>query len=175
MFIKNFKRVIGFMLNHFNFKLKRDVTIIVPGEAFVSNDRVISTILGSCVSVVLYDELLKLIGVNHYVLVKSDSVINAAQKGRYGVYAIPMLIDAMLESGASKSNLRAKLFGGANFMAKATIRVGIENSEFAVNSLAKYGIPVVACDFDQSKSRKIFVFPENFRVVVEYPDGAKVF
>ncbi len=44
------------MLNHFNFKLKRDVTIIVPGEAFVSNKRVISTILGSCIAVVLWDE-----------------------------------------------------------------------------------------------------------------------
>ncbi|BDU62723.1 putative chemoreceptor glutamine deamidase CheD [Candidatus Borrelia fainii] len=163
------------MLNHFNFKLKRDVTIIVPGEAFVSNDRVISTILGSCVSVVLYDGVRRLIGVNHYVLVKSDSVVNVLQKGRYGVYAIPMLIDAMIENGASKSNLKAKLFGGANFMAKGTIRVGVENSEFAVNSLTKYGIPVIAQDFDQSKSRKIFVFPENFKVVVEYPDGAKIF
>ncbi|UPA16455.1 chemotaxis protein CheD [Borrelia coriaceae] len=163
------------MLNHFNFKLKRDVTIIVPGEAFVSNNRVISTILGSCVSVVLYDEVCKLIGVNHYVLVRSDSLVELAQKGRYGVYAIPMLIDAMIENGSSKGNLKAKLFGGANFMGKSTIRVGVENAEFAIKSLSKYGIPVVAKDFDQSKSRKIFAFPEDFKVIVEYPDGAKVF
>ncbi|AHH10789.1 Chemotaxis protein CHED [Borrelia coriaceae ATCC 43381] len=100
------------MLNHFNFKLKRDVTIIVPGEAFVSNNRVISTILGSCVSVVLYDEVCKLIGVNHYVLVRSDSLVELAQKGRYGVYAIPMLIDAMIENGSSKGNLKDLNFLG---------------------------------------------------------------
>ena len=163
------------MLNHFNFKLKRDVTIIVPGEAFVSNDRVISTILGSCVSVVLYDGFHKLIGVNHYVLVKSDSIVDISQKTRYGIYAIPMLIDAMIESGASESNLVAKIFGGANFMAKGRIKVGFENSSFAINELAKYGIPIVAQDLDQFKSRKIFVFPENCKVIVEYPDGAKVF
>ncbi|ASQ29358.1 chemotaxis protein CheD [Borrelia miyamotoi] len=163
------------MLDHFNFKLKRDVTIIVPGEAFVSNDRVISTILGSCVSVVLYDGVHKLIGVNHYVLVKSDSIVNIEHRGRYGIYAIPMLIDAMIENGASEDNLIAKIFGGANFMAKGKIRVGLENSNFAFSALAKYGIPIVAQDLDQSKSRKIFVFPENFKVIVEYPDGAKVF
>ncbi|ACH93544.1 Chemotaxis protein CHED [Borrelia duttonii CR2A] len=167
--------MINFMLNHFNFKLKRDVTIIIPGEAFVSNDRVISTILGSCVSVVLYDEFRKLIGLNHYVLVKSDLVVDDLKKGRYGVYAIPMLIDAMIENGASKSNLKAKLFGGSNFMAKGTIKVGVENSSFALSELKKCGIPILAKDLGHSKSRKIFVYPEDFRVVVEYPDGAKVF
>ncbi|ETZ17291.1 Chemotaxis protein CHED [Borrelia duttonii CR2A] len=135
--------MINFMLNHFNFKLKRDVTIIIPGEAFVSNDRVISTILGSCVSVVLYDEFRKLIGLNHYVLVKSDLVVDDLKKGRYGVYAIPMLIDAMIENGASKSNLKAKLFGGSNFMAKGTIKVGVENSSFALSELKKCGIPIL--------------------------------
>ncbi|WKC58154.1 chemotaxis protein CheD [Borrelia sp. P9F1] len=163
------------MLSHFNFKLKRDVTIIVPGEAFVSSNRVISTILGSCVSVVLHDGVRNVIGANHYVLVKSDSEVSSSQKGRYGVYAIPMLIDAMLDSGSSKNNLKAKLFGGANFMAGGAIKVGSENSEFAVNVLAKYGIPILSKDFDQSKSRKIFAYPENFRVVVEYPDDVKVF
>ncbi|WP_024653435.1 chemotaxis protein CheD [Borrelia persica] len=163
------------MLNHFNFKLKRDVTIIVPGEAFVSNDRVISTILGSCVSVVLYDGLRKLIGANHYVLVKSDSAVDHDKRGRYGVYAIPMLIDAMMQNGASKSNLKAKLFGGANFMASGMMQVGAENSSFAVDALTKHGIPILAQDFAQSKSRKIFAYPENFKVVVEYPDGVRVF
>ncbi|QFI14710.1 chemoreceptor glutamine deamidase CheD [Borrelia sp. CA_690] len=163
------------MLNHFNFKLKRDVTIIVPGEAFVSNKRVISTILGSCVAVVLYDESSNLIGMNHYVLVKSDLDISPDQSGRYGVYAIPMLINTMLENGANKSNLKAKLFGGTNFMAKGSVKVGLENSEFAVNTLNKFRIPILAKDFDQSKSRKIFAFPENFKVIVEYPDGTRVF
>lgn len=163
------------MLNHFNFKLKRDVTIIVPGEAFVSNKRVISTILGSCIAVVLWDESNNLIGMNHYVLVRSDLDISPDQRGRYGIYAIPMLINAMLENGASKSNLKAKLFGGTNFMAKGSVKVGLENSEFAVNTLNKYRIPILAKDFDQSKSRKIFAFPENFKVIVEYPDGTKVF
>ncbi|AWG42968.1 chemotaxis protein CheD [Candidatus Borreliella tachyglossi] len=163
------------MLDHFNFKLKRDVTIIVPGEAFVSNKRVVSTILGSCVAVVLHDNVHNIIGVNHYVLVKSDLVVDSSQRGRYGVYAIPMLIDAMLDNGASKNNLKAKLFGGANFMAKGAIKVGIENSNFAVNTLAQYGIPVLSTDFNQSKSRKIFAFPENFKIIVEYPDGAKIF
>ncbi len=174
-FINFFKRVLSFMLNHFNFKLKRDVTIIVPGEAFVSNKRVISTILGSCIAVVLWDESNNLIGMNHYVLVRSDLDISPDQRGRYGIYAIPMLINAMLENGASKSNLKAKLFGGTNFMAKGSVKVGLENSEFAVNTLNKYRIPILAKDFDQSKSRKIFAFPENFKVIVEYPDGTKVF
>ena len=106
---------------------------------------------------------------------KSDSVVNSSQKGRYGIYSIPMLIDAMLDSGSLRNNLKAKLFGGANFMAKGTIKVGSENADFAVNMLSKYGIPIVSKDFNQSKSRKIFAYPENFKVVVEYPDGAKVF
>lgn len=114
------------MLNHFNFKLKRDVTIIVPGEAFVSNKRVISTILGSCIAVVLCDESNNLIGMNHYVLVKSDLDISPDQRGRYGIYAIPMLINAMLENGASKSNLKAKLLVELILWQKDRLRWGLK-------------------------------------------------
>lgn len=117
-----------------------------PGEMF-------TTILGSCISVCLYDPLAKLGGMNHYLLAQGDS---GQADLRYGAYAIELLINGMLRTGASKPRLVAKLFGGAGFGSRS---IGQANARFAVQYLADEGIPCVADSLGGERARRLHFWP----------------
>jgi len=92
---------------------------IYPSEYYVSNHNVIiSTLLGSCISVCLYDPIQKVIGMNHFLLScegrEKDESVCDIDPGKYGTCAMELLIDKMLELGACYENLHAKVFGGGS-------------------------------------------------------------
>ena len=90
----------------------------------------ITTVLGSCVAVCLYDQKLQFGGMNHFMLPTWNDEGLATPK--YGNVAIPRLIDKMLSLGAEKNDLVAKVFGGANsLMAKNIYEVGKRNVHVA--------------------------------------------
>ncbi|MCQ2610771.1 MAG: chemotaxis protein CheD [Treponema sp.] len=165
-----------FFDNHFN----NHVITIYPGEFFVSSGpEYISTILGSCVAVVLYDPGNQISGMNHYMLAKDNSKVKGENKSadknssasspitRFGEYAMEYLVNEMQKKGAVKANLQAKIFGGANvfnFPDDSPHQVGNENINFALDWLLKEGIPVVAKDVGGVDSRKIVLDPVTSKV-----------
>jgi len=129
---------------------------INPGEFFVSQDKdiVISTLLGSCVAACLYDPINEVLGMNHFLLSSNlpatSDPICISQAGRYGVHAMELLINDMLKQGASRCNLKAKAFGGANILnfnlnSKFT-SVGEVNACFVKEFLKNERIPLVGSD-----------------------------
>ena len=95
--------------------------IIDPGESYVTKkDEIISTLLGSCVAVCLYDPVNRVIGMNHFLLAQQHSAHNAAllgsEGGRYGIHAMELLINQMLKQGAQRIHLKAKAFGGGDVL-----------------------------------------------------------
>src|SRR5690348_17147276 len=68
------------------------------------------TILGSCVSVCLWDEKLKIGGMNHYLL---PETVNDAKSLNGGIGSTQILIQTMIRKGASVNNMKARIFGGA--------------------------------------------------------------
>src|SRR5688572_13771956 len=72
----------------------------------------VKTILGSCVAVCLFDQVLNYGGINHYMLPWWNG--NGMPSPKYGDIAIERLIDKMLFLGSQKKNLVAKIFGGAS-------------------------------------------------------------
>ena len=79
----------------------------------------ITTILGSCISIVLFDEQNSIGGINHYMLPAAppESTKNSGLPiTRFGEYAIKTLIQEMINQGASLKNLKAKIFGGSNVL-----------------------------------------------------------
>lgn len=95
--------------------------IIDPGEYYVSNrPEVISTLLGSCVAACLYDPASGVYGMNHFLLAYRHHAhhepIIQSEEGRYGIYAMELLINQMMKLGANRLNLLAKCFGGANVL-----------------------------------------------------------
>lgn len=116
----------------------------------------VTTILGSCVAVCLWDEQLRLGGLNHYLL--PSSLSGQQPSGRHGDAAIPMLVAEMERLGSQRANLRAKIFGGAHMAGPPTPGkpgLGQRNAEIAQRLLAELGIPILASDLGGSSGRKL--------------------
>ncbi|WP_224242702.1 GAF domain-containing protein [Hyalangium gracile] len=117
----------------------------------------VTTILGSCVAVCLWDEQLRMGGVNHFLL---PSVLEGQQpSGRHGESAIPMLLKELERLGSQRQHLRAKVFGGAHMAGPpppgAKPGLGQRNAEVARRLLEGLGIPILAEDLGGSAGRKL--------------------
>jgi chemotaxis protein CheD len=117
----------------------------------------VTTILGSCVAVCLWDEWLRVGGVNHYLLPTTPA--GQPPSGRHGTAAIPMLIRELERLGSQRQHLRAKVFGGAHLIGPplpgAPPSLGSRNAELARRLLAEAGIAILAEDVGGSAGRKL--------------------
>ena len=97
-----------------------------------------TTVLGSCVSVCLFDGLKHFGGMNHYLLP------TPGEGGRHGPWSIRELFQRMVELGSRVRNLEAKVFGGGSPLALAneSASVGPENARVAMNILHELKIRV---------------------------------
>lgn len=139
---------------------------VLPGEYFVSNENVvIQTVLGSCIAACLWDSRTHVGGMNHFMLPEGDA---ADQSGRYGSYAMEVLINEMMKLGARRETLQAKIFGGGQVMANFTaLNVGERNTQFVQNYLATERIPVIAEDVMDIYPRKVAFFPVTGKAMVK--------
>ncbi|MCR9090412.1 chemoreceptor glutamine deamidase CheD [Algiphilus sp.] len=143
-------------------RLDARVIKILPGEhqALKARSRsgqpVLATTLGSCVAACIYEESDAGIGgMNHFLLPSGDQA-----SGRYGVYAMELLINDVLKLGARRDRLRAKVFGGGAVLAAVTsIDVGRQNATFVKRFLATEGIPITGEDLMGPHPRKVLFFP----------------
>lgn len=131
---------------------------LYPGTIFVSpGPAVISTILGSCVAVCLWDPRHHRGGMNHYLLPLWNG--DGLATPRYGDIATEKLLDRMLEGGSRRRDLVAKVFGGAAIQQQAGeqfLRVGERNIDTAYRMLGDLSIPVVGTHVGGSWGKKIY-------------------
>jgi len=148
--------------HHFQY----DAVKVLPGEYFVSNEElVIMTVLGSCIAACIWDGKARTGGMNHFMLPDGDS---ADGSGRYGSYAMELLINEMLKLGARRESMQAKIFGGAQVMAGfTTMNVGERNTKFVLDYLATERIPVVSQDVLDIHPRKVCFFPVSGKALVK--------
>lgn len=136
---------------------------IKPGEWAVEAERPISTLLGSCVAVCLYDAALHLAGMNHFMLPQMKKGAHADEDVLLaGDACMEALLNAMLQRGAAKHRIRAKAFGGGAVIdtnVPGALAVGKRNADFTHDWLRREGIPLVASDFLGPWSRKILLVP----------------
>ncbi|MFL5304727.1 MAG: CheR family methyltransferase [Polyangia bacterium] len=114
---------------------------IIVGETFASGaPSCVSTVLGSCVSVCLFDPLQRVGGMNHFLL--PDGGPDGGASARYGAYAMDLLINELMKLGADRSRVVAKVFGAAH--TTGSPEVSRRNREFVRQYLAREQIPVLA-------------------------------
>lgn len=117
----------------------------------------ISLGLGSCIGVVLYDAYKKVGGLAHVVLPFTDET--PMKPGKYGNTAVKALIYDMISTGARRSRMTAKLFGGANMfpcLHQGKQSIGEANLESVTQILDQYNIPIIAKEVGGSVGRTIF-------------------
>ena len=116
----------------------------------------ITTVLGSCIAVCLWDPVSGIGGMNHYMLPLWNG--EGLSSPRYGNIAIPKLMEKITDLGCEKINLKAKVFGGAEMLSyinKDTIRVGNQNVILAEDLLLREGIPIISMDAGGNYGRRI--------------------
>jgi len=129
---------------------------LFPGNIFAHHEpHIVTTVLGSCVSVCLWDPILKAGGINHYMLPFWNGEGLASPK--YGNIAISKLVKKMLDMGCSKGKLKAKIFGGGDMLrlSKGVLNVGERNIILARDMLKQEGIAIVGSDVGGPTGRKI--------------------
>lgn len=143
----------------------REKVYVPPGGFSVARTpSAISTILGSCVSVCLWDPDAQVGGLNHFLLPHWSEGGGVAW--RYGNAAIAGLIEALVASGARASNLSAKVFGGARVLAAFAGttdggHLGSRNVEVAHQTLKRHAIPVVAAATGGERGRKLIFHTDD--------------
>ncbi|MGQ9830345.1 MAG: chemotaxis protein CheD [Thermochromatium sp.] len=149
--------------------------LVRPGEYAVTDEPIVlTTLLGSCVSVCLFDPVARLMGMNHFLLPMrnpaSHEPVLATEAGRYGLWAMEILVNELLKRGARREQLRAKAFGGANVLGQAGDRrpdhfnIGASNVAFVRQFLDRDGIPLVAQDFGGWHGRQIYFYSGDYSV-----------
>ena len=116
---------------------------------------VVSTILGSCIAVCLFDAEAGVGGINHFLLPQESG---EATPGRYGPAATRALIAKVVALGARREALAARIVGGANVLAafhRQARHLGTANADAARDVLAGAGIRVIAEDVGGTSGRKL--------------------
>lgn len=135
----------------------RPLAYVHVGHVFVSaTPRVATTVLGSCVSVCLWDPALGAGGLNHFLLPHQGTP--GEPSPRYGDVAVEQLLEALDKLGCRRRQLRAKLFGGASVVDGSRSggeSLGMRNVAMARELLAATGISVVAEDVGGTQGRKL--------------------
>jgi len=150
----------------FDHHFQHNALKVLPGEYFVAQEPLaIMTVLGSCIAACLWDSRMRVGGMNHFMLPEGDS---ADASGRYGSYAMELLINEMMKLGARRETLQAKIFGGGQVMANfTTMNVGERNTRFVQDYLATERIPIVSEDVLDIYPRKVVFFPVTGKAMVK--------
>lgn len=143
---------------------------LLPGEYYVTSEEIVlTTVLGSCVSACVRDSTAGIGGMNHFMLpddADPDSRDSAAAM-RYGSYAMNVLLNELFKGGAKRERLEAKVFGGGAVLANMTmLNIGERNADFVLRYLQGERVRVAAQDLRGTLPRRINYFPSTGRVTV---------
>jgi chemotaxis protein CheD len=152
---------------YYDAHFKNEAVKILPGEYFVYHeDILIMTTLGSCIAACLWDRQARVGGMNHFMLPEAGG--SGSDSGRYGSYAMELLINEMMKRGANRSALEAKVFGGGQVISGMnTMNVGERNTAFVVDYLKTERIPIVSKDVLDVFPRKVCFLPFSGKAMVK--------
>jgi len=129
---------------------------LYAGELFAhSEPHIVTTVLGSCISVCLWDSVIMIGGINHYQLALWNGEGLASPK--YGNIAIEKLYEKLIHLGCSHKHIKAKVFGGASVLDNINehLNVGEKNIVIAQELLKEFGIKTIATDVGGLQGRKL--------------------
>ena len=127
--------------------------------------------LGSCIGIALYDHVKKIAGLAHIMLPDSKAIHNNTNKAKFADTAVIELILKMEKLGASKTNIRAKIAGGAQMFAfnatNENLRVGDRNVEATRDVLKSLNIPITGSETGDSFGRTVELHAEDGRFLIK--------
>jgi len=148
------------------------IICLSPGELYIADrPSIISTLLGSCISICLYTEFFKVGAMCHCLLPHSfASPKSMEQPFNYVDLAIKYMLLEMDKRNISKEKFFSKVFGGANMFKdiySSKRAIGEQNIEAAGNILRSYQIPIEKESIGGYGGRKIFFHTGTGEVLVK--------
>jgi chemotaxis receptor (MCP) glutamine deamidase CheD len=148
------------------------IRIYIGDVVACAEPSILQTLLGSCVAVCLRDPIARVGGMNH-ILLPGDS--NQGRTSRFGVHAMELLINALMQRGADRRRLVAKAFGAANVVAALkSPTVGDQNAIFVREFLARERIPLVAKRLGGTHAVQVHFTTDTGRTIVHTVDGSRL-
>lgn len=158
---------------HVNRFLDRQLNVatakILPGEYYVTQrQEMITTVLGSCISVCIYDLAQKIGGMNHFMLpvAKDRQMDFGSDSFRFGDVAMERLINEVIKAGADRRALKFKAFGGGHII-KTMTSIGQSNIQFLKKFMALEGLHLETEDLGGKHPRKVRFNPGTGQVWVK--------
>ena len=137
----------------------------------VSPDGLTTLGLGSCIGIAIVDPATKIGGLAHIMLPDSTAIKENSNIAKFADSGIEELVRQMLELGASKRRMVAKIAGGAQMFAfnnnSDLLCVGERNAEASRKKLDQLGIPLLASDTGENYGRTIVFYPESGELVIK--------
>ncbi len=136
--------------------MEQKTHFLYPSTLFASRDSyLVNTILGSCVAVCLYDPVMKIGGINHFMLPLWNGQGLASTK--YGNIATERLIEKMTGYGCYKKDMIAKVFGGGEVIDTqiSQFLIGKRNIDIALEILKSHNIKINGQSTGGKLGRKI--------------------
>lgn len=156
--------------HYFDREFEISAVKLLPGEYYVTKvDMALTTVLGSCVSACIRDSAAGVGGMNHFMLPGDSDPASrdVADAMRYGAFAMEMLVNELLEAGARRERLEAKVFGGGAVLSNMTmLNIGDRNAEFVLRYLKTEQIKIAAQDLRGALPRRVNYFPVSGKVTV---------
>lgn len=145
---------------------------VLQGDVCVRNEPgiVLSTILGSCVAACMWDPVAGVGGLNHFLLPGGEAESDAIG---YGVHAMELLVNGLIQNGAMRNRIKVKLFGGAK-MYSGGIDIGKKNTEFALWFVENEGFDLTGSCLGGTRGRALRFWPVEGRVQRRFMDDPAI-
>ncbi|MDO4965340.1 MAG: chemotaxis protein CheD [Lachnospiraceae bacterium] len=134
-------------------------------------DAVTTLGLGSCVGVAIRDPQTKIGGLAHVMLPDSTLIQNNSNIPKFADTGTKELVRLLVEAGANKSRLVAKIAGGAQMFqfqnSNDLTSVGERNVQSVKKVLGELKIPILAQDTGLNYGRTVEFFPETGDYVIK--------
>jgi chemotaxis protein CheD len=152
------------------------MTYLKPEEAvFSQSPALVTTVLGSCVSVTLYNRRFDTGGICHSVLPscrsREDCTAVCRDVFKYVYCSVTHLVERFEQMGIRRAEIEAKLFGGSDVMScegkAGPLCVGKENVEAARHALELNGLKPISGQVGGRFGRKLYFFTHTGEVLVK--------
>ncbi len=144
------------------------VTIHIGGLHASREPVVMDTVLGSCIAACLYDPVVGIGGMNHFMLPEGIDPNNPTS-ARYGVNAMELLISEVMKLGGHRRRFQVKVFGGGHVLRIRETLDGIpqQNIDFVRRFLNDEQIPIMSEDVGGYHARRVLFNPNNGKAYVK--------
>lgn len=136
-----------------------------------SPDAITTLGLGSCVGIAIRDPVTKVGGLAHIMLPDSTAIQNSTSIPKFADTGIKELVKVVVEAGAGRTRLVAKIAGGAQMFAfqnkSDLVAVGARNVEAVTAMLKELKIPILASDTGANYGRTVEFYPESGDFVIK--------